>query len=302
MYTAPSTFRALLKGFAALSLLALTSTAQAQTLYSDSSIFLENNDQGIGVAYDSGFQSAGAANYSGSLTGLDGNGNTQTMTITGQASDQVSYGQLHSSASLSIINPYYNPSNPVFFDGNDINPAGSPDAVFVTGLSYVHDFLQYGGNLQAGYVARYLFHLDGVNTGTESGTSLVAQIDNNNEFYSNSSTVVSADWATKDYAINGTTPQDVVIELRSSGAFVFQNQQQGQDVSGSTNFGATLTGIEVRDASGNLVSGVTLTSASGTQYNLIEAQAVPEPGAFALLTGTALFGGSLLLRRRKGRK
>ena len=181
-----------------------------------------------------------SASYSQSFTGMDGAGNTQTMTFNGTATSSAVYGQLHSDASGTVTIPYYNANNPAF---------------------------------------------------------IVSSIGNNPAelFYTDQTGNLSMDWATMDYAINGNSPQTITIQFDSSFSMSTQNYPDGSTVSGEANFSDTLTlaGIEIVDANGNPVSGVTVTSASGTSYDV-----VPEPTAVTcLLLAAAVL---LIVVRRRG--
>jgi hypothetical protein len=76
------------------------------------------------------------------------------------------------------------------------------------------------------------------------------------------------------------------------------------DAAGTADYGDTLTlsGIQLLDANGNQVNGVTYMSESGTHYNVLGgtyASSVPEPGADALLMASV--GAGLLIIRRHRR-
>jgi hypothetical protein len=99
-------------------------------------------------------------------------------------------------------------------------------------------------------------------------------------------------WATQTYDINGITPQDVSVQFSNQVVFDFPDYAEGSNLHGISNYSSTLTldHIEVVDASGSIVSGVTVSSDSGTEYTV-----VPEPASLLALAG----GVVLMLRRRR---
>lgn len=248
--------------------------------------------------------STSSASASLSFTGLDGAGNTQTLNFTGTTIARADYGSLHSYTTGSLVNSYYNASNPAYADndGNTINTAGSPKALYSLGFAWFNDTLQYGGDLQAGYKARYIFHVDGTNSGVGALADLGVTVDGQpgDSFFDFDSGPFAADWVTKDYDINGITPQTINVQFSDQVVFDLSNLTDGQNYSGTSDFSstATLAGIQVVDASGKPVSGWTVTSGSGTVYPLL--QDTPEPGVTALLFSLTL-PASFLLRRRKAR-
>jgi hypothetical protein len=237
------------------------------------------------------------------FTGLDRAGNTQTMTFTGNTVATADYGSLHCYTSGSLTNSYYSAANPSYSDinGNVINPAGSPGALVSLGFATFNDTLQYGGALQSGYKAKYIFHVDGTNSGTGALADLGVTVDANpsEAFFAGDIGPFAADWVTQEYAINGVTPQQINVQFSDQVVFDTVALTDGQNYTGVSDFSSTLklTGIEVVDADGNPVSGWTVTSASGTRYPL--AAATPEPGVTALLLSLGLPASFLALRRRR---
>ena len=232
-----------------------------------------------------------------SFTGLNGSGSSQTMTFSGSVSASAAYGQLHVDSSGAVTNTYYNANNPVYYNANTntVNSAGSPDGLVSLGFADFNDTLQYGGALQAGYQARYIFHITGNNIGYGAAADLSVSIAGNTaeNFFDFDPGNISADWATESYAINGTSPQSIAVQFSDQFTAYTDNLADGSKVAGEANFSDTLTlaGIEIVDANGNPVSGVTVTAASGTMYSV-----VPEPATFAFLLPGAFW---LICRQRR---
>lgn len=243
----------------------------------------------------SGPQTTATATHS--FTGMDSNGQTQTMTAWGQTINSAYFGHLHVYAEMQASNTYYNASNPRYqaVDGT-IDESGSPDGVCSLGFSGFTDTLHYGGELQAGYRARYIFHVDGTNSGPGCLADMAFQIQGYSaeSFFSFGNGFNSEIWATQTYDINGITPQDVSVQFSNQVVFDLPNFADGSSLHGVSDYSSTLTldHIEVVDGDGNLVSGVTVTSDSGTNYSV-----VPEPATLAVLSAGLL----ALARRRRPR-
>lgn len=281
-------------------------TLHAQNSLSSSEVIGVANTQYSNDVYnlDSNFSGTGAftsATANPAFTGLDGRGVIQTMNFDGYASSRAAYGQLHLYARGSVYNTYYNSANAPYYNANTgtVDPGGSPDYLTAASFASFRDTLQYGGELQAGYRARYFFHVDGTNTGTNALEYLFVNIAGNQEsFYNFNPGSIDTVYATRDYLINGQTPQTISVTFSAQFSFNVNSVNDGTNVFGEANFAntASLAGIQIVDANGNPVSGVTFTSGSGTTYQTV----VPEPGTLA----SAAAGGALLWavagRRRRG--
>ena len=217
----------------------------------------DNLITGEGQISPTGSLASGA--YGGSYTGMDGSGNTRTMTFSGTASASAQYGQLHAAASATVANTYYNPANPAYLyvDHNTgmqaINPAGSPTGFQSNGLAMFTDTLQYGGALQAGYQARYIFHLDGAVSGTNAAPYLNVTIAGQTQSFTTTQTGnLSLDWATMDVPVTGQTAQQIAVSFNTEFSLDLSDGKtpDGSNVSGMAQFSdtLTLTAIEVVDA------------------------------------------------------
>jgi len=238
-----------------------------------------------------------SANADHNFTGMDGSGAMQTMHFSGDVSARSEFGRLHCYSAASAQNAYYNADNPDFsdHDGNIVDENGSPATLVSLAFAFFNDTLQYGGELQAGYHARYIFHVTGSNTGTGGLADLAFQIDNNpgEAFFAGDIGNTVQDWATQSYSVNGITPQQVHVQFSNQVVFDLYDLVEGQDYSGISDFSSTLVlaGIAMFDANDNPVyDGWTVTSESGTEYPRV----TPEPATLALLAV-----GAAALRRRR---
>lgn len=240
-----------------------------------------------------------SASVNTSFSGLDGNNTMQTMDFVASNAAQANFGQLHLYSDASVTNSYYNASNPYYYNSNtnDFNTNGSPDSLVSLGFAGFNDTLHFGGQLQAGYKARYLFHVDGTNSGYGAAADLAVNIAGHDEsFFDFDPGSIDTIWATQAYDIDGVTPQEINVQFSNQVVVNTYDLTDGSNVSGISDFSSTLTleGIEVLDEFGNRVSGWTLTSDSGTVYNGIGS--VPEPGSIVAIAVGAI---GFITRRRK---
>jgi len=275
-------------------------SAHAYDVWSQSIIGVVNRDYGGQMGFLD-FQHTGDSSFiqtstNTSFTGLDGNNVQQTMNFTAINQAQSNFGQLHLYAGGSVTNSYYNAANPYFYNSNtnDFNPMGTPDTMCSLGFAGFNDTLHFGGALQAGYKARYLFHVDGTN----SGYGVMADIAGHDEsFFAVDPGFIDTVWATQAYDINGIDPQEIHVQFSNQFVVDTYNVADGSNLVGYSDFSSTLTlaGIEVLDANGNQVTGWTLESESGTVYNGIGS--VPEPGSMLVIAVGAI--GFLARKRRQ---
>jgi hypothetical protein len=247
----------------------------------------------------SGDNSPATASFSSDFTGLDGAGNTETMSFDGDTVSQAFFGQLHVYTTATLDNSYYNANNPVYYnsDTDTLDPNGSPNSLSSLGFAGFDDTLQFGGNLVTGYQAVYIFHVDGTNSGVGTLADLAVNVtdDPSQSFFDWQNGYSSEDWVTTPFAVNGQNAQEINIQFSDQVVMNTWQLQDGGNYSGTSDFSDTLTlsGIELVDPSGKPFSGWTVTSASGTVYNQV--YSTPSPAAFVPFL-VALPG--LLLRRR----
>lgn len=237
-------------------------------------------------------------NFSWDWSGNDRNGNWRTMEFSGAAMAQGGYGAMHTYASGSLLNSFYNENNTPFHNsqtGETDWENGVPDVISLEAYAGWTDQLQVGGTAN-NYYSTWIFNVNGINTGEEAFAFIRIRIGNNpsDSFYYFNPGSVNEQIRLSQYIVGGT-PEDIEFELYS----IFQPSTQyfddGETITGASDFGHTVTleGIEFRDApGGNLITGLELESASGYQYEV-----VPEPASLAALGLGAL---ALLRKRRSG--
>ena len=279
--------------------------AMAFGVFSESIMGVSQNIPGsnmgiLDFAYH-GDNSVSATSTNTSFTGLDGSGNPQTMNFTGSNWAQANYGIMKCFASGTVTNTYNNPSNPIYYDSvNDTyNPAGSPDTLDSLGFAGFNDTLHFGGSLQAGYQARYYWHVEGNNSDGHAVGDMAFGIQgySDESFFAFAPGSYNTNWITQSYAVDGVNPQNMHVFFSNQFVVDTFNETDGSTISGTSDFSSTVTlgGIEMLDANGNQVSGWTVTSDSVTQYNTIGS--VPEPTSLAVIAIGAI--GFVARRRRK---
>lgn len=286
---------------AALGAVGAAQTASAQSLTSISYVGYTNPGTYINALSGQWITGNGVAYASLSnmtFSGLDAANNPQMMTFSGWTSSESDYGQLHNATYVDVTNNYYNASNPAY---DPTSNTGSPYSLNSLGFSIFSDTLQFGGALQSGYQAQYVFHIDGSvtgnlteNDGADIGVNLAGQYFEQGWFGDGS---YNTTWATGLVPINGITPQQIQVQFSTQAYVDNWYYADGSNDSGTSDFSDTagLVGIEIYNANGQLVSpaGITVGSASGTQYALL-----PEPAGWASM-GIGLVGLLGLKRRRR---
>lgn len=272
--------------------------AHGQTLWDLSLVGVSNSTavgQGI-YSLDSDYSNTGAptsAAYVTTFSGMDRNGQPQTLNYSATNNNSAQYGHLQSFSHLELQNTYYNVANPAYqLPDGSINPAGSPDNWVSLGFSAFTDVLHFGGSMQAGYRARYHFQYDGDNAGEGALADLSANVDSfNDTFFATASGPNHGIWTTQSREIIGLS-QSIGAQFSTQANLNAYDVPDGQTYSITSDFLVTLVGIEVLDANDNPVSGWSVTSDSGTIYP------VPEPcSAIGLGLGAV---ASLIRKRRTG--
>jgi MYXO-CTERM domain-containing protein len=271
--------------------------AAAQSVWSQSIVGVNNPGTYIGAldfqhANDSSWTQASASR---TWTGLDRNGNTRTMGFSGTTINKGSFYGLHSYSKGQVTNSYYNEENPAFYEeGVGFHEDGTPTSLVSLGFAGFNDILHFGGHLESGYRARYIFHLGGFANGDGLMADMGVKIADDpwESFFEFGSGAISTIWATTSHEVNGIDPQTVAVQFSTQYVFDTWLHDDGTNSFGEGNYLSTmnLTGIEMVDANGNVVmDGWTAVGDSGRVYD-----AVPEPASF-----TALALGALALRRRR---
>lgn len=296
-------------GLAALLMVGITASAMAQVGTGSSVVVGTTATTGYIYGLDARGVSTNApvsADATHTFTGLDSAGNQQSMNFSSSATAQSNFGQLHVYTTATVSNAYYNAANPLFSNSNGglNDPNGSPGGLVSLGFATFDDTLQFGGTaLQSGYKARYIFHVDGTNTGTGALADLGVRVDGNPDdaFFAADPGFFVADWATHDFDINGITPQNLHVQFSDQVVLNLFDLPEGASYSGTSDFSSTLTlsAIEVVDSSGALASGWTVTSGSGTVYNAIQGSVVPEANTAALLGLALPMIGAVVVAQRK---
>lgn len=274
--------------------------------------------QGIYAGTDNGFWanpfngSANNANNpfigSKSWSGMDSQGNQQTMTAQGTVWSNASYGKMHIFADASVNNPYYNAANPAYFNENMALPDdnGSPDLIAVHGNAGFSDKFTYTGTQQSGYKVNYWFRLTGSVIGdTEAGLNFASDYPADGVSHWNVFRTSAANelWITGWYDVLWGVETNVYADFYGGLTTHVSQRPEGGVVIGFGDYSHTLEleKIQIVDPFGNLFSDWDMTSASGAQYNLFRPRSsVPEPGTAALALAASAIGIVLRRSRRQG--
>lgn len=266
--------------------------AAAQSLESSASVHVSNLDYNgtynvLALEYDLDAGGLAVANLAETeFTGLDSNGDTQTMIYAGGArAFVVAPGErpgLHAQVHGSLQNTFYNFDNPPYFDATvdppQVDPDGIPDYFQVYARAKKVELLSYGGFGAGQYYARYVYRIHGHVSGTGDGANsafLIFQVGNNPQEYASfhpnlPNGEFAGTYATQRYLVgNGQSHEEKTTFVVSYEADT-QSLPEGSDIAGSVDFSETVTldYIEVVDENDNPVHGWTVDTASGLDYDL----------------------------------
>jgi hypothetical protein len=281
-------------GFAGLNALSsATGTFAFQGLYAG------NGNAFTSISSNFGPTNSGSAfTVSHDFTGRDKLGRTQTMNISGSAWSNTDGTKIHLFGQGTITNTYYNSSNTPYFDGT-LDPDGSPDLLAINGNAGFNDELTYVGLAGSGYKANFYYYLDGTVSGdTEAGlnfyTNQSGETFNPRVYHSGSQEFNAITWVTPYFDIQPGNTMIINSDFYAGFNTRVSNYADGTTYSGTADYGHTLelVGMTVVDSNNNLVSGWSVSSASGTVY---PTGAVPEPATMSVIG----MGMVVLLRRRK---
>ncbi len=227
------------------------------------------------------------------FTGMDSHGNQQTMTISGSAWSNASYGKIHVHGQGTITNPYYNSANSPYFDGT-LDPNGSPDLLAINGNAGFTDSFTYTGLTGSGYKVNFYFRLEGTVSGDVEAGLNFSTSDPAGQSFNPRTHVGNELWITPYYQVDWNQPLAISADFYAGLNTMVSQHAEGLSYSASADYGNTLelAGMVVVDANGTEVTGWTMSSASGTNY---PTGAVPEPSS---VLGVAL-GLGYMIRRRK---
>lgn len=285
-----------------VSVLVAMATAQSQAamvLFTDVMVMEGTVSQGSNVLdFDNPGSVSAPSSISASARGgiTHDWGDRQTMEFAGAGTAQASYAtvfpSLHSSASGTLTNTFYDPAN---IGTTEVPDGAIPPVYIVQARAGFSDTLLYGGTA-TGYNSRYVFRLSGSIAGSEAFVAVFM------EHAQKSQDWIYFDVGNYDRIIVSNEfvgAPSLDFELRILAHFQPNTEYllNGSDVMGNANFGSTLTfeGIDARDLDGNLLPAGSITTSDGSVVPIIEAP-VPEP-AGAVLGALSLV--CLMFRRRR---
>ncbi|QYK53114.1 MAG: PEP-CTERM sorting domain-containing protein [Fimbriimonadaceae bacterium] len=280
----------------------LASVASAQSLFSFASTSVGNEwEFGFNsgnIALNSSISTSGnpvTSNSNKSFSGLDSNGQQQTMTLNSSAFATAQYGILKSSAQATINNPFFDSGNPWYWnpETSEVNENGVPDYFLVAGTSSYSDVFTYTG-LGAGFTVNFFYHVDGIMQGDTAYNVLRVTnngITENFDVEPGANGVVSQTFVTQRYTPNANSQIIHSTSLTSGVSARVYEMDEGVNIVGNSNFANTvsLVGMVAYDAQGNIASGWSFSAGSGATYP------VPEPASMSLLA----LGAVAALRRKK---
>ncbi|MEM0895760.1 MAG: PEP-CTERM sorting domain-containing protein [Verrucomicrobiota bacterium] len=252
--------------------------------------------QGVGdsggnvTTFSADFSSNGSlVSSSGSETydfGTFPNDDENSVVFSGTSSAQALPQRLRAQASGSVSNIDFDSD----YDAD--NMIGIPDNFVSFAQAEFTETLAYGGTA-TNYNSRYILQFTGTLTGDAFAFISLRHGSNPEQtwFFNQPGTYNVP--LTSETFVHGSSPQEFRLFL-STGFDIFSDSfAPTSTVSGSANFGNTLevTGIDLRDDFGTLLTGDSVTGSSGSTFNIIQ---VPEPAAPLLLL---LVGFAFLAKR-----
>lgn len=238
-----------------------------------------------GLVYQNNTNGPAEANLAETpFTGLNDSGSSQTLSFSGGVHAYViAPGQrpgLHVAVNASLLNTFYNSENPPYFDATSepfvFNPDGVPDNFDASGDVRKVELFSFGGFGTGNLYARYVYRIHGHVSGDGfRGAGIIFQVGNNASEYASfepnlPNGEIVGTYATHSYPVgNGVTHEQKSTFTVMYGADT-QSVPEGSNITGSFDFGETVTldRIEVVDENNNPVSGWTVTTGSGLDYDL----------------------------------
>ncbi|MBA4294082.1 hypothetical protein C0431_14060 [bacterium] len=279
--------------FTTIALLAITTISSAQSLTSYVAVGAGNTGfENFGInAFASDFSGIGTtivAAGNETFSGIDGNGDSQTMSFAGTALASAQYGILRTYATGNVTNSFYNSNNPWYYnsDTGSVNHNGTPDYLISFGQAQYNDVFTYT-NIGPAVTVNFFYQI----TGTFSGGAVYHSIlvENDEDFDSiiltpNDGNTINQTFVTKNFSIG-----DGILNHSTNILSQFDHRTEfspdGTNISGVADFDSTviLTGMVLKDANGAVVNGWSFNSGSGADYG-----AVPEPATMTILALAAL--------------
>lgn len=282
------------KALALMTLLVIGTIASAQSK-STFAVISAGNEQEFGfnsgnIALASNYNGTGGAisiNHTQSFTGVDDFDQPQTMSLGASAFASAQYGILKASASATIDNTFYSSTNNPYWNPNTstVDENGVPDFFLVAGSASYSDTFTYTG-LGAGFTVNFYYQVDGWLLGDDPYTNLIVTNNGNQEIFNatpGQNGFVNQTFITEKYTpVDGKINQSVSF---TSGVSSRVNEySDGTNLSSTADFSSTvsLVGMVAYDQNGNIATGWSVESGSGTLYP------VPEPATMSILGIAAL--------------
>jgi hypothetical protein len=284
---------------ASIALFAITTISSAQSLTSYVAVGAGNTGfENFGInAFASDFSGIGTSIVAAgneTFSGINRNGDSQSMSFAGTAAASAQYGILRTAATGNVNNSFYNVDNPWYYnsDTGSVNENGTPDYLISFGQAQYNDIFTYT-NIGPAVTVNFFYQI----TGTFSGGAVYHSIlvENDEDFDNiiltpNDGNTINQTYVTKNFSLG-----DGVLNHFTTVLSQYDHRPEfspdGSNVSGEADFDSTvtLTGMVLKDANGAVVNGWSFSSASGADYG-----AVPEPATMTILALAAV-----LAKKRK---